>query len=97
MNVPGGPAPDGPDDSGAKDRAERAAWGEVRRGGRLAFHVLFTVLTVVVWVGGEVAGNLLFRSGTIRVADLTDDVIAATLLGNGLAWLFWRRGDARSA
>jgi hypothetical protein len=84
-----GPSPD--------DRETRNAahWNVVRAAGRPAFHLLISVLTVVVWVGGEVAGNFLFRGGTIRPADLWDDVLVAVLLGNVLAWLFWKNQDAR--
>src|SRR6185295_19979959 len=58
-------------------RRNRDAWEKVRSGGRLAFHVVLTVVTMAVCVGGEAAGNLLFHGG----ADLADRALNAAIFG----------------
>lgn len=79
---------DGPEDP-------RAKWEEVRRGGRLVFHVVVTLAATAVCVVGEVAGNLAFRKGH----DLGGRAIAAAvfgvLAGNLLAVWLWARQTSK--
>ena len=61
----------------------------VRRVTRLRLHVGLTVGTIAALVLGEVAGNVLFRGATIRVADLGDEVALGVLLGTLIALWLW--------
>lgn len=63
--------------------------GPVRRVSRLRLHAGVTVGAILALVLGEVAGNVLFRGGTIRGADLVDEVILGVLLGNVIALWLW--------
>jgi len=62
---------------------------------RLRLHAGLTVGAIVALVLGEVVGNVLFRGGTIRVADLGDEVLLGILLGNVLALWFWYSSSRR--
>lgn len=63
--------------------------GPVRRVSRLRLHAGVTAGAIVALVLGEVVGNVLFRGGTIRPADLVDEVILGVLLGNAIALWLW--------
>ena len=71
-------------------------WNEVRRGGRLAFHLLVTGAAIVVCVVAEALGNLAFRGGHDLGGQVFNAALFGLLAGNLLAWWLWVKQDAQS-
>ena len=84
-------------DTGRRDDgARRGRWDDVRRGGRVAFHLVIAVATIAVCVAGEAVGNLIFRRGDHLGDRVADAALFGFVAGNLLAWWIWRREDAKA-
>lgn len=94
MSEPGGDGKrGGGDDDGGRRRGD---WAKVRSGGRVAFHTVITLATIAFSVGGEVAGNLIFRKGHHLADQAFNAAIFGFLAGNLLAWWLWKKEDAKT-
>lgn len=83
-------------DGGETEQAPRADWASVRSGGRVAFHAVITTATILFCVGGEIAGNLIFRRGAHLGDQMLNAAIFGFLAGNLLAWWVWKKEDAKT-